>query len=312
MMAVKISRFLPVVGLLIFAYLILNTGISNIADAFLSVDASYILIACLLVVLNFSLQNMKWKLILSKQGIKVGFFRLYKIYMIGAFYGFITPGKIGTFLRVKYIKKCTGRPLGECSVNLVVERVIDTLVLFILSVIGLVYLVNFISPSMFVLIIAAFACFGAFVFVMLRENTSRRLLKIFWRVLVPKSMKGDIRDAFNSFFSSMIRIRSLVIPFIMSLTAWVSLYSASFIIALSMGIDIPFSAVISILPLATIVAMIPITVGGWGTREAVWLLFFSFYGVLAGEVMALSILSAILTYIIPAAIGGVLSLTEER
>ncbi len=312
MMAIKPSRFLPVVGLAIFAYLVLSAGIGNIVSVFLLLNPFYLAIACVLVIVNFSLQNLKWKMILSGQRIDIGYKKLYKIYMIGAFYGFITPGKIGTFLRVKYIQKCTGKSLGECSVNLVVERIIDMLVLFLLAIAGLVYLVNFISPSLLVLILAAFAVFGAFVVILLRENTSRKLLKIFWKVLVPKSMKGELREAFNSFFKNMIHVRALVVPSLISLAAWVSIYSASYMAALSIGIDVPFTAILTIQPLATIVALIPITVGGWGTREAVWLFLFSFYGVLAQQVMALSILSGLVTYIIPAAVGGVLSLTEER
>jgi uncharacterized membrane protein YbhN (UPF0104 family) len=54
------------------------------------------------------------------------------------------------------------------------------------------------------------------------------------------------------------------------------------IIALAMGLDIPIIAMFVIIPVATVVMMLPVSINGIGLREAVFVLFFGMFG-LAGD-----------------------------
>jgi len=57
------------------------------------------------------------------------------------------------------------------------------------------------------------------------------------------------------------------------------------------------------MPLGTLVAMIPISINGLGTREAALISLFGLFGVSAAKVFSLSIITLIIVGILPSIIG---------
>jgi len=88
----KVKLFLPFIGLIILAYIIYSLDVHKIISAFLSIDPIFIVYALLITVPLLLLRNAIWQIILKEQHITVGFFCSLKIYLIGGFYGSITPG----------------------------------------------------------------------------------------------------------------------------------------------------------------------------------------------------------------------------
>jgi glycosyltransferase 2 family protein len=308
----RLSKYLPLLGISIFLYLIYSVGISSIFSILLRLNAAYLFYALLVMALCFLIQNLRWKVLLSGQKIEMGFWHLMKLFMIGTFYGTVTPGKIGTFVRIKYVMQKTGKDTGECSVSMVLEKLLDFMVLSVLSIIGLLLLYSQISADLMSALLLSLVGFSVLLFLLLYEPTSRRIMRTLWRFAVPGSMKKGARKAFNSFFSSMISPRGLAVPVVLSFVSWLSLYFAAYLMAISLGISVPYHALIVVLPISTMIGMIPITVGGFGTREASWIFLFSIFGILSEEVIALSLLVALTSVIIPAAIGMALSLKRKK
>jgi uncharacterized protein (TIRG00374 family) len=307
-----IKRILPFVGIIILAYIILRIGPENIINTFLGVNPLYLVPATLLVLVYISIQNIKWKYLLKQQGISVGFVPLFKITVIGIFYGLITPGKVGNLIRIKYLKKRTGKSTGECCVSVIFDKMMDLLVLFVFSLVGIIMLAKFISFELAVIVSLFSFIFFIAVTALLREDISRRILRIFWKHLVPEKMKMKTKETFDTFFDNKISIRNAFIPFLLTVVAWIVLYSSAYLIAISIGIDIYYPVFLTIMPIATIIGLIPITVSGWGTREATLIVLFSIFGISSDKVLVMSLISNTLTYLLISVLGASASLSEEK
>jgi len=71
---------------------------------------------------------------------------------------------------------------------------------------------------------------------------------------------------------------------------WLLTFISAFFIAKSVGIEIGLIYLVAFLPLSTIVELIPVTISGFGTREATLIFFFSFLGISASSAIIFSLL----------------------
>lgn len=309
----KLKRILPVIGIAILVYIIVRTGPGRIVEALYSVQLVYLIPVFLFVIGYLVLQTYKWKYILDRQGIRLGFAYLLKTYLIGMFYSTLTPGKLGTFIRIGYIRNETGKSLGECSSGVVLEKVIDIICLVGIGTVGIALLADYMLDMLFMALVAGLLfviLLATFLFFM-RRDLSARVMRIVYRLMVPSRLKLDAKEAFEHFYENMPKKRVLIVPFIVTILSWFFIYTINYLVALSLGINVPYFIFVTIFPIATLIGLIPVTISGWGTREAALIGLFSPFSVEAGSIIAMSILAFILTGLVPAIIGAGFSLKEK-
>ena len=281
-------------------------------EALLRMDFIYVLPSFALISLYLVAQNLKWKYMLRKQGIHLKFWELLRIYLIGVFYGSVTPGKIGTLIRIDYLRKKTGKDIGVCGVSVVMDKLLDILVIFSLAILGTLLIIGSLSPFLSALITISFITFLTLFFMFMKEGPSRRILRVFWRIIIPKSMKGKTREAYNSFYKNMLSWKDLMIPLFLTILGWILVYSVAFTLSIPLNLGIPYHLFILLFPIASIVGLIPITVSGFGTREATIILLFSLFGVPEETVFFLSLLTTLVSYLIPAGTWVLIVLSDRR
>jgi glycosyltransferase 2 family protein len=311
-MSLRLSKIFPLIGLLIFAYLIISTGPEKIMSAFASADVSYFVPAALLLFAYLGFQSLKWGYLLGKQRIRPGLSYVFRVYMIGVFYGSVTPGRLGNLIRVKYVKKKTGKSTGEASISVVLDKLLDVASLLAVGLFGIVLLSDHISSGVMIPMTVSLALVLSCIIVLLNKNMSRSILRTFWRFLVPSHLKSNTKETFNSFYDSMLSARSSLVPFLMGILGWFLIYASAYSVALSIGINVPFQYFMVIMSIATVVGLIPITVAGWGTREATLVMFLSLFGVTAEQAIVMSILNNLLNYAVVIPTGLACSLSEEK
>jgi len=113
--------------------------------------------------------------------------------------------------------------------------------------------------------------------------------------VIPQKLKEKSRESFHSFYKNLPSKGKLLVSFVLSFLAWFFLIAQSWLISQAYGFNVDFFPFIFVLPIATVVAMIPITVNGLGTREATLIFIFSVFGVSAETVIAFSILNFLYT-----------------
>lgn len=307
----KIKKLLPLIGIAVFVYLLVSIGIEEIWSSLLEVRLEYILLSLLLFPPIAILQTHKWNILLRKQGINLEFSYIFKLYLIGLFYGVLTPGKLGSFIRIPYLQEKLEKSIGECSSSVILDRVLDLFALFTLAIIGSVLLIQYIS-NLFWMMLLVFIIFMSFFLVFMHKETSTIVLQAVYRFLVPAKLKEKSKLAFHSFYDSLPRIKDLSIPFTIGLISWVLIYvQGYYLVGLALGIEIPFIYFITIMPIGAVVGLMPITVSGFGTRDAMVIFLLALFGITAEKAMAISLLGYTINAIFPALLGSFLLIKEQ-
>lgn len=289
----KLIKILPVIGVALFVYIIWTVGVENIALSLINADFVLIGLSVLIILPFIILQTQKWRLILLKQGIFLNFSYLFKVQVIGIFYALITPARLGSFIKIHYIRKGTDVSLGKVSSSVVIDRIFDIITLTVLALVGMLMYINYFF-SAFLTILVLFLASLVMIAIFFNKNRSRRFLMIIYSRLMPLRYKAMSREAFHSFYDNIPGCRQLVKPFLYSIVNWVLISTHLFMVALAFGISIPYLHFIFIIPISTIIALVPITVGGFGVREISLIGLFSMFAVSAENAVAYSIFSTVL------------------
>ena len=300
----KIKKYLPIIGIGLFIYILTKIGISQTIQEISHANLFFLLVAMLFVFVSLITGTLKWFIIARKQKIKIPFYQAFKINLIGVFYGFITPSKIGGIVRSEYLRKYNkNNSLGKGVSNYVLDKVLDLCSLgFLAAVFSFTFSLGSVNYFYFailglILLVSALLMFRD-------EGRSKKVMRIFYG-FVPKKMKTKVKKGFYAFYKDMPEKKHFILFFLFNIVNWIVLYTITFFIGVSLGINISFFYFLAILPIATLVGQIPITISGLGTREATMISLFGLLGVGATKVFSMSMISLAMG-IIPAIIGSFL------
>ena len=308
----KAKIVLPFIGLIILAYIIYSLDVHKIITAFLSIDPIYIVYALLLTIPLLFIRNAAWQLILREQNITVGFFYSLKIYLIGLFYGSISPGYFGQLMRVPYLKEKTGEPFGKLFINTVIETFVHTFSLYGMMIIGALLVVGTL-PELLPITIAWILCFTFIAAYFVKRERSEKLFKILINYIIPKKVKPHFNAFVDTFYIDFPRFKAMILPFVLGIFTWIIVFSQEYMILLGLGLQIPFFAFLLLFPIANVAGFIPITFAGLGTREFTAIFIFTTLFQVAGEqILVLSLVVFIVTDLFLGFLGFLLSLTESR
>ena len=307
-----IKKYLPIIGIVLFIYLLIKLDVTKILKEFSNINWNYIGISILLIIVYFIFQTLKWFILAKKQKINISFGEAFRVNFISNFYGFITPGKIGTAIRADYLKR-KGTETGKGISNFVLDKFLDFSSLFILILTFGFFIYRKIIPNgewyilagTFFLIILSFCIFY-------NKESSRFFLRPIYKNFVPEKLKEKSKVLFNSFYEDIPSLPFLFGALLINLIAWIFNYLNIYLIGLALGINVKFVYFLIILPIATLIAQIPITINGFGTRELTLIGLFGVLGVEATRVFSMSILNIIVTNVIPSLIALILIWSERK
>ena len=297
----KLSRLLPLIGILIFIYLLTTIDIGKAVSLILAASPVFLLIAVLITLFDVLVKAYKWKLIFNSYNISVPYIRFLKSWLIGLSFSLVTPGKIGDFVKAFYLKDKA--PLGKGLTTVMADRIIDLLTLFILAVIGLSIFSIFYAQSSILLIstIALFALFILAIVLFARKKTATYILHPFYLRLLPERYKSRVQSVFSDFYSgiSLILGRKKTIAAVIALTfiVWLGSILSIYYMALSLGIEIPLSFLIIVFPAITLLEALPISFSGLGTRDATLIFFFGYLSLSPEIAVSTSFLYLLVSYI---------------
>ncbi len=307
----KLKKFLPLIGLALFVYIVYSIGLSKISEAFLQVKPSYLLLGAIAISLKPFLESLKWNMILKSQNIKVDFPYVFQVNFISQYYGAITPGKVGSLIKAFYLKKKTNLSLSTTSSSVIIDRLLDLIIVAGLSTVGVLILADaFLIEFNKTLIILVLIIIGSLI--LLNKNLTRLCLKLFYEFLTPKKYKAALRKSFYEFYDSFPKLKKMILPFILTAGIWVYMYSIAYIFALAFALtEVPIIPFIAINAIGTIIALIPITVSGLGTREAFLIGTLGVYGAAPEKIVLMSVTGTIVLTTIYV-IGGLICIYKGK
>ena len=139
-------------------------------------------------------------------------------------------------------------------------------------------------------------------------------LERYVNIFIPKNLKEKVSVGFDEFFSSAKLIFKNKKPFGIAvgvaLVFWFFEMVFAYLLLLSLGISLPLFTVFVLYSIMALSDIIPLSISGLGTRDAVAILFFSFLGLPAEQAIAFSLLLFFTGYVLIAFIGFVFYTSE--
>lgn len=308
----KLLNLVPIIGIIIFIYLIIDIGVDKIIDAFIRIPIQYYALASLLLIPRILISTYKWWEICQKQKMNYAYSYLFKIFLISTFYGNITPGGLGWHIRIFYLKKKKKVSIEKCLTNSIIDVTLGFIAGLLLALIGSIIIINK-QPGFFPIILIFLIINVTTFIVLMQKRGGSKLFKYLIRPLIPKKYKSKVDESVESLYEDIPRLRDVIKPLLADIIVFFLASTQVFILAQAFDINIPYLDFILLSIISVVfVGILPISVGGLGVREGVFaFLLFNLYGVPLGIGFALSLAGYLVKMIIPASIGLSLSLKKE-
>ena len=124
--------------ILLLTILFHKVNLSDVAGILLSLNIYYYIISVLIVPILYIIRTIRWEILLESMDIRNPFANLFKILIIGVFYGLITPGKVGELGRAYHLNGQKTKIVP----TIIIEKITDIFSLIMLSVLTIILFFN--------------------------------------------------------------------------------------------------------------------------------------------------------------------------
>ncbi len=284
------------IGLAILIYLVLTIDLHLYVSYFREIEVSGIIYASLLVLLIYFIKSFRWKILLQSQDIHYKYRDTFLSFTSSNFIAFITPGRLGEFAKVIYLRNDLGTALSRSISSVVTDRLFDVYILLFFGFFGIIKTGIGSTVVLFVFILVSLL----FPFLLFNKRILDKWVAILSHLpLLRKIVSGKDESVkqFKEGFLQLLSVR-LIPAAILSLISYLLLYLAAWFLTGSIHIQISLLNIILVVSVANILSFLPISISGLGTREAVFIFFLSRFGYSSEQALVFSTLFFVCFYII--------------
>jgi uncharacterized protein (TIRG00374 family) len=283
------KNLLRVIGLLIFAWILYRINLPKTVPILRNVDVGLVGISALLAFPLMALKAVRWQYLLAMQEIRYPTNEAISAYMASYYIGLVTPGRVGDFIKVVYLKKARAVPYGKALVSSLMDRLLD-LVFIVAVAIGGVYSYGlferfgYVSLALLALMVVSF-------WALFNKKILDRVTRVLYRLL-SKEYRDRVELHFGDFAGEMHKLRSirLSVPVVLTFLAYYITFLQCHLLARAVHLDVSFFYVAFTISIAGIVALMPISFAGIGTRDATVIFLFGLRGIGSQQAVSFSLL----------------------
>jgi len=271
-------KYLRLTGIFLFVFILWQVDWGEAVGIISGMDAGALIIACLINIAITIAKAWRWHWLMRMQKVSLSFKDALKIYLSAYYYGALTPGRLGEILKVFYVKRYGGTSAAVGLSSVLTDRLMDIYTSFVLGCLGL-YFLDLLGPLNWLgLFIPAVSV--VFLGVMLNRRVAMFLIDRLSRILLLRriSIKADalVRE-FTEATLELIK-PGIWLPVLITLITYAVFFYGCLLIAGALGVQIPYRDIAFFVSIGTIIAIIPISIAGLGTRDAILILLFARIG----------------------------------
>lgn len=283
------------IGLIVTLWLSVDPR--QVATTLARIDIFYLLLALLAQWVGMGLSVAKWRRFLALEGIAARTSYLFQVYLIGSFWNNFLPSSVGgDVVRSLYTARAFGSRAGAVR-SIVFERLTGLLSIIVLCAMAVPFLIvqhprtlQLFDHPLFVMamvgVVVVVAVFGQTCwrgFPRLRERAIRLLTP-------PPPLR---------------RPAPWLVSMLLSLLFQANVALILWLVGRSLQIEVGWWPVWLCAPVLSLISMVPVTINGFGVREAGFVALFSLYGVATADALVWSVV-VYATVAIAGLPGGVL------
>jgi hypothetical protein len=226
-----------------------------------------------------ALCSWRWKLLASILNLRATFSECLRYYFIGMFTNVFVPGLMGgDAARAFYLGRRRGR-MGEAIASVVADRGYGLLSLFWFAALIAIGLNRGTLPPKVItpVVVMGLVTFAAY----LASPLIGRLTNF-----APRPVRRGLGIIAPYLHKPMAMIPAIILSLILQ----ASLAICQFLLALGLGLHLPLAMFLLIVPIAGVLASLPLTLNGLGLRETAYLYLFGLAGAGRDDAIALGLL----------------------
>lgn len=292
----KITWLKGLISLALMGWLFYSLEIENVLLVLINMDLRWLAAATAWIVIAMVVSNIKWRLLMRVMGIELPWSYTWNSYWVGIFFNNFLPSSIGgDAMRIHLVGRKTG-DLSGSTASVVVERILATGGLAALGLVAAPFIKsqNLTVTLLFIVLILISL---ALVLLIISPKFSKLMA-----VLLP--IKNDRTKQFFSKFSDCGRQVKEQPKVILQVAIWSAAFQfcvvmVNFYIFRALKME-PVSLLEAayLIPAASVAAMIPISINGYGVRENAYVLLLSLLNVSKASAVTASVLFAFLVSIL--------------
>lgn len=292
---------------------------ASLTTALKNIKVGYLLLAFAIVIGNRILMPVKWNLLLRSSGVSLPHFQAIRLYTIASFLGLVLPPTVGADSIRSYYMKQRGIKLSDTVASIVIERVFGLIVLLVFTVTGFFFLADLLRDGeiQITAIASALIVLSTALLTALYLSFSPRFLNIVATLTtrLRNTRLGKLAQGADSFvrtYQGYSEKKGVLILFCVLTALELTLVIVrSYVVALSLGVDLPLLVYFAFLPLVTLLNRMPISFDGFGINEVLFIYFLGLFGVIQESAFLIGLINHLL-FIIAILPGGFFYIFADR
>ncbi|MEK6791420.1 MAG: lysylphosphatidylglycerol synthase transmembrane domain-containing protein [Deltaproteobacteria bacterium] len=269
----------------------------------ISVKPYVIVLIALFFVCTQAVSTYRWSIVLKKD-MEVKYFKLLSIYFIGMFFNNFLPTMVGGDLVKGYFLYRYSQRGDVSFASMFMDRYSGFTALMVLTALSLIPGYALIKgtplPIFLALLIGAFVMASLVIWVGSLHTWVMALLSMVRFFGINKKI-----DAFYNVLMSYKKHRGLLVKiFLCSLFVQSGVIIGYYLLGVQLGINISIGYYFLLIPLTTVISMLPLSLAGLGIREGAFIFLFPMVGATKEQAVTLSLMWFAITAIV-SIIGGV-------
>lgn len=278
----SIIKIAVTLAILIFLFWKVEFNTVGFGETIRSVRTGYFLLSLLGVIFVLGIKSYRWRLLIHNEGVIYSKYKAFAAYMSSDAIGIVTPGRIGEIARLYYVRQET--PIGFYAAfkTIVSDRIFDFTMLGWFGLSGMLFYFKTFGnhPGIYYAIGVLLVLIIGYIVV----------IKLLATILGYKKINRlpVVRFIYESFLAVLSQRAMLM--WMITLVAYFLYFAFSWLIMISLHLSPSYIDVIFIMSIMSLSTIIPLSVAGFGTREATLVLLFAYYGLASETAISFSLM----------------------
>ena len=256
------------------------------------------------------LSCLRWQVVLRSAGYLIPISSLLSSYFAGMFLNIFLPGSFGgDVYRIYRVARQT-KDSEAALVSVFLERFTGLFALSALAILGLPPAIKVVGRWDIILLF--FGCVGALVGGVILIISPRLLM-----IAEPWLQKLHLQNLATRFAKIQILLRqfaqhrqALALSISLSFLLMLAIVYYHYLIAQQLKIPISYLELLVFIPIVAVITLLPISLGGLGVKEGLWVYLFSRIGLTGSQALLLSVTMTILSWLLSLP-GGIVLLLDS-
>lgn len=261
-------RIIISAGLIVYLITTQFKDFKTIASTLKDISITLILLSFSTHIYGIWITAYRWQTLLKTQNIKLSILSLSSSTLIGQFFNNFLPTSIGGDVYRAYdVTKKTAFPMSSSVSVLVVERLSGIIASAVFATAALFLGFTTIGGKSIIIPILIFLVISVIIFFLILNPNILGIRKLAKKIKFLEKILKKLKNVYDTFLSFKKYKWVLVKVLFYSLTLQFAVIVNYWLASRSLGINLDLTAFIFIVPVVSIIAMLPVSLGGIGVRE---------------------------------------------